>query len=325
MAENNTEGRWVTLDNGVHLFIKKGQTLDDAIEKLETGTSNEELKKKSFDEATKAIKEKKALIEKNEKDPNVIKYSNRKEFIKEFNEKHGTDYYFDGEDAVDENGRDIINLGNGINKKELEKKLLERKEINENGYNGYGIEVDPKTGKYTIYNKKDNYYEMEKPNKDKTFGTIDEVKEYIDKKNQSSETKETIKENAKKQQSGETKPENYKGYDIEKDSTGDANFSVKFKGVEVLFDSKDEAKAFIDRKTDTTEQDDYKNLSAEEYGKKYGKADEPKKSAEIKRTGDVKADIKNGIRNYFSTFNDDEYDDYIGGYVNVDTEERSDG
>ena len=83
MAENNTEGRWVTLDNGVHLFIKKGQTLDDAIEKLETGTSNEELKKKSFDEATKAIKEKKALIEKNEKDPNVIKYSNRKEFIKE--------------------------------------------------------------------------------------------------------------------------------------------------------------------------------------------------------------------------------------------------
>lgn len=36
MAEtNNKDGRWVTLDNGVHLFIKKGQTLDDAIEKLE--------------------------------------------------------------------------------------------------------------------------------------------------------------------------------------------------------------------------------------------------------------------------------------------------
>ena len=31
MAEQQ-EGRWVTLDNGVHLFIKKGQTLDDAIE-----------------------------------------------------------------------------------------------------------------------------------------------------------------------------------------------------------------------------------------------------------------------------------------------------
>lgn len=30
MAEE--EGKWVTLDNGVHLFIKKGQTLDDAIE-----------------------------------------------------------------------------------------------------------------------------------------------------------------------------------------------------------------------------------------------------------------------------------------------------
>ena len=56
MAENNTEGRWVTLDNGVHLFIKKGQTLDDAIEKLNTGNSNEERKKKSFDEATKASK-----------------------------------------------------------------------------------------------------------------------------------------------------------------------------------------------------------------------------------------------------------------------------
>lgn len=30
MAEQ--EGKWVTLENGVHLFIKKGQTLDDAIE-----------------------------------------------------------------------------------------------------------------------------------------------------------------------------------------------------------------------------------------------------------------------------------------------------
>ena len=35
MAERN--GKWVTLDNGVHLFIEKGQTLDDAIKNnLET-------------------------------------------------------------------------------------------------------------------------------------------------------------------------------------------------------------------------------------------------------------------------------------------------
>lgn len=33
MAEQQ-EGRWVTLDNGTHLFIKKGQTLDDAIATL---------------------------------------------------------------------------------------------------------------------------------------------------------------------------------------------------------------------------------------------------------------------------------------------------
>lgn len=191
MAENNTEGRWVTLDNGVHLFIKKGQTLDDAIEKLNTGNSNEEEKKKNFNEATK---------------------------------------------------------------------------------------------------------------------------------------KETIKENAKKQQSGETKPEKYKGYDIEEDLTGNGNFTVQFEGDEVVFGSKEAAKAFIDKETNTTEKDDYKNLSAEEYGKKYGKTEKPeKKPAEIKRTGDVKADIKNGIRNYFSTFDDDEYKDYIGGYLNVDTEERSDG
>lgn len=36
MAEEQN-GRWVTLDNGTHLFIKKGQTLDDAIEKLGKG------------------------------------------------------------------------------------------------------------------------------------------------------------------------------------------------------------------------------------------------------------------------------------------------
>lgn len=31
---DNENGRWVTLDNGTHLFIKKGQTVDDAISKL---------------------------------------------------------------------------------------------------------------------------------------------------------------------------------------------------------------------------------------------------------------------------------------------------
>lgn len=31
MAEEQN-GKWVTLENGVHLFIKKGQTLDDAVE-----------------------------------------------------------------------------------------------------------------------------------------------------------------------------------------------------------------------------------------------------------------------------------------------------
>lgn len=270
MAENNTEGRWVTLDNGVHLFIKKGQTLDDAIEKLETGTSNEEGKKKIFDEATKKVKERKELIEKNEKDPNVIKFSNKDEFIREFNKKYGTNYEFDGNDAVDENGKDILNLGDGINKEDLEKQLLKRRSEN-------------------------NVAKMRQHHQN-----IREGKEKIE-------------------------DEDYKGYSISHNFYGNGEYSVQFEGDDILFDSAEDAKAFIDRETNTEEKDDYRNLSAEEYGQKYGKTDELKKSAEIKRTGDVKADIKNGIRNYFSTFNDDEYDDYIGGYVNVDTEERSDG
>ena len=43
MAEQQ-EGRWVTLDNGVHLFIKKGQTLDDAIEQNISKEKKEEQK-----------------------------------------------------------------------------------------------------------------------------------------------------------------------------------------------------------------------------------------------------------------------------------------
>lgn len=179
MAEQQ-DGRWVTLDNGVHLFIKKGQTLDDAIEKLES--------------------------EKSEKKTDAKKWA--------------------------ENFQKNLNKTDEQKKKEQEKTINDAKEYWEKVASTSKLEKDREYAKKQL----DNFVDS------------------VDR---------------------ETKPENYKGYDIEKDSTGDGNFSVKFKGVEVIFDSKDEAKAFIDRKTDTTEQNDYKNLSAREYGEKYGK--EPKR------------------------------------------------
>lgn len=35
MAEEKQNGHWITLENGAHLFIKKGQTIEDALDKLD--------------------------------------------------------------------------------------------------------------------------------------------------------------------------------------------------------------------------------------------------------------------------------------------------
>ena len=50
------EGKWVTLDNGVHVFIKKGQTLDDAIAKLTKFTKeNPNLDPKKLNKESKEV------------------------------------------------------------------------------------------------------------------------------------------------------------------------------------------------------------------------------------------------------------------------------
>lgn len=229
MAEQ-TDGRWVTLDNGVHLFIKKGQTLDDAIEKLETGTSNEESKKKIFDEATQKVKERKELIEKNEKDPNVIKFSNKDKFIREFNKKYGTNYEFDGSDAVDENGKDFLNLGDGINKEDLEKQLLKHKE------------------------------ETKKPEaKDRTirkFGKIWGESQ--------GEVTSVVTKSGKIIGIGD-KVDGYEitGFDPETNSVNVDGSDYAVEDIEDLVKTT--------TKEQKEEQKDYKNLSAREYGNKYGK------------------------------------------------------
>lgn len=80
MAEtNNKDGRWVTLDNGVHLFIKKGQTLDDAIEKLE----NNPEKPKEQIEWAKSEKEK-LYPEKPTEEENDYKNLSAREYGKKY-------------------------------------------------------------------------------------------------------------------------------------------------------------------------------------------------------------------------------------------------
>lgn len=276
MAEQQ-DGRWVTLDNGVHLFIKKGQTLDDAIEKLDAA-------KKDRDEVYNAVN--KSVEKLNKKAEETKKQS--------------------GTEKLDQHVKNV------------------------------------------------------------------------------KEGKEKIED------------EDYKGYSISHNFYGNGEYSVQFEGDDILFDTEEDAKAFIDRETNTNEKDDYKSLSAAEYGKKYGKNEDPEKKKyrefttedidrldeeakdwkdqirianeidaetgtnqalkhlqsytskpegmeqaikkefearknreieEVRKnaTGDVKKDINKTIRDHFKGYSDEDFKNFWGDYINIDTEERKDG
>lgn len=61
------DGKWVTLDNGVHLFIKKGQTLDDAIEKLDKKS------KADYDKKEKKYQSLKGIVRDNKSEKEILK------------------------------------------------------------------------------------------------------------------------------------------------------------------------------------------------------------------------------------------------------------
>lgn len=111
MAEEKQNGHWVTLDNGVHLFIGKGQTIDDALEKLDKKGKTE----KKSEVISKAEQEEKDYENLSAKEYGE-KYSKKEEQPKEKEETESKVYKIEGFENNQEIDWDIAETNEKVNK-----------------------------------------------------------------------------------------------------------------------------------------------------------------------------------------------------------------
>lgn len=169
MAEtNNKDGRWVTLDNGVHLFIKKGQTLDDAIEKLENSPEKPKIRTEKNDAEIRRIN--KPIDKQNAELAKT--YAGDKDLAEKFKNKIKNDETF----------REEIKkiFGKEEPKKEDPKSKVQKsakdvasgeKDTNAGAYKGYAIEKDfYGDGEFSVQYAGDDYL----------FASEAEAKKFID-------------------------------------------------------------------------------------------------------------------------------------------------
>ncbi len=277
MAENNTEGRWVTLDNGVHLFIKKGQTLDDAIEKLDTGKSEKKTDAKKW-------------AENFQKNLNKTDEQKKKEQEKTITD---TKEYWEKEASTSKSEKDREYAKKQLDK--FAKNVKEGKEkIEDEDYKGYKI-THHSTGDYSV----------ESQGFDVLFGSKEAAKAFIDSETDTEEKNDyrnlSAAEYGKKygktiepEKSSLTREEeelvDYAIDNLEHGNDADelvrimSNYYSEY--AKLAREKPDEIKEYFNqaanlKETNTTEKDDYQNLSAAEYGKKYGKTEPEKKSERV--------------------------------------------
>lgn len=290
MAEtNNKDGRWVTLDNGVHLFIKKGQTLDDAIEKLNgkpekpgTTMSEESVKKLAKKEGYTAEETEKYI--KNREDEGYTHNQAKKKFLDDV-EKDIKEGKNPKEPKKDEGAREGIRKDpwRKITPEEAEKT---RQDAIKQWQKEYDRETDSKKKAYI----KEQIEKLEKDSIDSTGKRLSVQQKYdiekyanhygYSKKDAEEWVERAVKDGKTYNEAVEAVKEKmanylglapeYKGYAIEKNFYGNGEYSVQYAGDDFIFASEEDAKKFIDEMK-ASEADT--NLSAREYGKKYAKVD----------------------------------------------------